>query len=155
VTDAGIEIRRASGSDLEQAIALRLAVFVGEQGVPESLERDGRDAGAVHLVAVESGRVVGTCRLLMPAPDPGARGAENGTARFGRLAVAPEHRRRGLGLALLAAAEEEARAAGVERIVLHAQTYAWRLYAAAGYRRRGEPFQQAGLEHITMELRIA
>jgi predicted GNAT family N-acyltransferase len=69
--------------------------------------------------------------------------------------VAPEQRRRGIASALLAAAADEARAAGAERIVLHAQTYAWRLYAAAGYRRRGRPFQEAGLEHITMERRLA
>jgi predicted GNAT family N-acyltransferase len=149
------EVRRAlSGAELEQALELRRSVFVGEQGVPESAEHDDLDSDAVHLVALQDGTVVGTCRLLLPSLSAGA-GRSAGSVRLGRLAVAPEQRRRGLASALLESAEHEARAAGASRIVLHAQTYAWRLYAALGYERRGEPFQEAGLEHITMERRLA
>jgi predicted GNAT family N-acyltransferase len=150
-----IEVRRAlGGAEFEQALELRRAVFVDEQGVPESAERDDRDSEAVHLVALKDETVVGTCRLLLTSPSAPADMAV-GSVRLGRLAVAPEQRRRGIASALLASAEREARAAGASRIVLHAQTYAWRLYAALGYERCGEPFQEAGLEHITMERRLA
>jgi ElaA protein len=66
-------------------------VFHGEQGVSPAADRDGRDPEATHVVAVDGGRVVGTCRLLL-------RGVR---ARLGRLAVEPELRRRGIGAALL------------------------------------------------------
>jgi predicted GNAT family N-acyltransferase len=149
-----LEVRRAADEDeLAQALALRRAVFVDEQGVPLAAERDGRDSEAMHLVALEGGRVLGTCRLLLASSrDRRGAGVE---VRLGRLAVAPEGRRRGIASALLTAAEQEARAAGAERIVLHAQTYASRLYADAGYRRRGRPFLEQGLEHVTMERRLA
>ena len=143
---AGVDIRR-SRDETERAAAadLRIRVFCGEQGVSPSEEFDGRDAEATHLVAVEDGVVLGTCRLL---------GAGD-TVRLGRLAVAREARRRGIGAALLAAGEAEARAAGAERIVLNAQTQALGLYTAAGYEAQGEPFMEAGIEHVRMERRLA
>ena len=49
-------------------MALRHAVFCDEQGVPPELERDAGDAAALHVVAVERGRVVGTCRVLGDGP---------------------------------------------------------------------------------------
>ena len=32
-------------------------------------ELDGRDGDALHLVAIDDGAVVGTCRLLTDGPD--------------------------------------------------------------------------------------
>jgi predicted GNAT family N-acyltransferase len=69
--------------------------------------------------------------------------------------VAAEARRRGVGAALLRAAEDEARAAGGRRIVLAAQTAARGLYTAAGYAVHGEPFDDAGIEHVLMEKALA
>ena len=60
-------------------------------------------------------------------------------------------RRRGIASALLERADEETRAAGARRLVLHAQTYARSLYEAAGYEPRGRIFMEAGIEHIAME----
>lgn len=104
-------------------------------------ELDGRDAGALHLVAVEDGLVIGTCRLL----------DDDDTARLGRMAVAPGARRRGLATALLADAERRARAHGARRIALAAQTDALGLYERAGYQPYGERFLDAGIEHLMME----
>ena len=46
-------------------------------------------------------------------------------------------------------------AAAAERISLHAQTYARELYARDGYRESGEPFEEEGIEHVTMEKQLA
>jgi len=141
------EVRRVRDArELEAALALREAVFAGEQGVDPAADRDGRDGEALHLVAVEDGAVLGTCRLLV---------APGGTARFGRLCVARAARGRGLGAALLAAAEREARAAGAARMGLHAQTDALPLYERAGFTPYGERFQEEGIEHLGMEKALA
>lgn len=108
-------------------------------------DRDGRDEEAQHIVAVEGGQVIGTCRLLLGG----------GVARLGRLAVAPECRGRGVGEAILAEADHVAAAAGCERIDLHAQTYAKRLYLVSGYAERGRTFVEEGIEHVAMEKRLA
>ena len=141
-----LEIRDTRDRDeLDAAFALRQAVFCGEQGVSAEEEFDGRDDDAQHLVAVEGGRVVATCRLLH----------EGTTTKLGRLAVAAEARRRGIASGRLAYADAIARARGSERIVLHAQTAARSLYESDGYEPRGDVFYEARIEHITMEKALA
>jgi predicted GNAT family N-acyltransferase len=129
----------------QAALALRFRVFCEEQGVDADLEADGRDDEAVHLVAVADGAVVGTCRLVL----------EGGTAKLGRMAVEPALRGRGIGAALLESAEAEARRAGARRIALHAQAAAIDLYARGGFAERGERFEEADIEHVLMEKRLA
>lgn len=141
-----MEVRPArDAAELRQAVALRERVFCVEQGVSRAAERDGRDGDALHLVAVEDGVVVGTCRLVFG----------RGSAFLGRLAVAADRRRRGIGAALLRAAAEHARAAGAGRISLHAQLGVRELYAGVGYVELGEPFVEEGIDHVTMEKAIA
>lgn len=136
------EVRRARG-DQEYAdlLALRYEVFCLEQGVPRHEEVDGRDHGAVHLVAVREGEVLGTCRLVFVGT----------TVQFSRLAVRKSARRRRIATTLLEEADAQARAGGARRLVLHAQTYARELYEQAGYRPRGRAFVEASIEHIAME----
>jgi predicted GNAT family N-acyltransferase len=141
-----MEVRPArDAAELRDALALRDDVFCGEQGVSSAAERDGRDGEALHLVAVEEGRVLGTCRVVFRA----------GSAFLGRLAVVRDERRRGIGAALLREADDRASAAGADRIGLHAQLEVRDLYAADGYVERGEPFVEEGIDHVSMEKRLA
>lgn len=143
VTDVlAYEVRRVRGEEeMAAALQLRRDVFCVEQGVPVREELDGRDGEALHLVAVAGGTLVGTCRLLFVGP----------TVQFSRLAVRQDARRQGIASALLKLADEESRAGGARRLVLHAQTYARSLYEAAGYEPRGRVFMEAGIEHVAME----
>jgi predicted GNAT family N-acyltransferase len=141
-TGIAVEIRRArDGGELAGALRLRHAVFCVEQGVPEHEELDGRDNEGIHLVALSGGELLGTCRMLVIGS----------TVQFSRLAVRRDARRNRIATALLRAADEETLAAGANRLVLHAQTYAQPLYEAAGYRTRGRVFVEAGIEHVAME----
>ncbi len=140
------EVRRAQGrQELAAALALRHDVFCVEQGVSERDELDGRDHEGIHLVAVRDGELLATCRILLVGT----------TAQFSRLAVRASARRQGIATAMLVRADEEARAGGAHRLVLHAQTYARELYENAGYRPRGRVFWEAGIEHIAMEKLLA
>jgi predicted GNAT family N-acyltransferase len=137
-----LEVREAqTEAELDAALALREQVFCGEQGVTPAADRDGRDGEATHVVAVEDGRVIGTCRLLL----------RGGVARLGRLAVERDQRGRGIGAAILREADRLARALGAERIALHAQTYARALYVNDGYAECGDVFVEEGIEHVAME----
>jgi predicted GNAT family N-acyltransferase len=140
------EVRRVRGeAEMAAALNLRHDVFCVEQGVPVYEELDGRDGEGVHLVAVSDGVLLATCRLLFVGP----------TVQFSRLAVVKSARRQGIASALLALADEETRAGGARRLVLHAQTYARALYDAAGYEPRGRIFMEAGIEHIAMEKHLS
>ena len=125
-------------------MALRTVVFVEEQGVPLAEEIDGLDDQATQLVALDGGEVVATCRLL---PDGAA-------FKLGRMVVAKQRRREGIAAEMLRVAEQEARLLGGEQISLAAQTYAVALYEQAGYVAYGEPFPDAGIEHIWMNKQL-
>jgi predicted GNAT family N-acyltransferase len=141
-TTLSFEIRRLrTQGEFDAALALRHEVFCVEQGVPENEERDGRDRSGLHLIALQEGEVVATCRLVFVGA----------TVQFSRLAVTRSARHQGIASALLRATDEESRARGASRIVLHAQTYARTLYDRAGYLPRGREFVEADIEHIAME----
>jgi predicted GNAT family N-acyltransferase len=137
-----VEVREVLTDDeLAAALELRERVFCEEQGVSFEADRDGRDREATHIVAVDGGRVIGTCRLLF----------RGGVARLGRLAVEPDRRGDGVGAAILREADRLARGAGADAISLHAQTYAKELYLRDGYHERGATFVEEGIEHVSME----
>ena len=140
------EVRPArDAEEVRAALALRHEVFVVEQAVPLEEEIDEHDHGdALHLVAVQDGRVIATCRLV---PD-------GETAKLGRMAVGAPARRRGIASRLLAEAEARARALGARCIELAAQTDALPLYERAGYAPCGGRFMDAGIEHQMMEKRL-
>ena len=141
-----MEVRPArDASEVEEALALREQVFCVEQGVALEADQDGLDERAIQVVAVEAGRVIGTCRVLV----------EGGVGRLGRMAVEAGSRGRALGAAILAAAERSAREAGAGLMRLHAQRYIEHLYAAAGYTPYGEPFVEEGIPHVAMEKPLA
>jgi predicted GNAT family N-acyltransferase len=121
---------------------VRYEVFVVEQRVPESLEWDGIDDRCVHALAVDgSGHVIGCGRLL---PD----------GHIGRMAVRAPWRGRGVGRAMLDLLIGLARQRGDARVVLNAQTQAMSFYARAGFVPSGPEFDEAGIPHREMALRL-
>ena len=141
-----MEVREArTDEEVGAALALRSRVFCEEQGVSFEADQDGRDPEATHIVAIDDGAVIGTCRLLF-------RGQ---VARLGRLAVERDRRGDGVGAQILREADRVAGGSGAESIALHAQTYALALYEAAGYRGYGPTFVEEGIEHVAMEKRLA
>ncbi len=141
-----MDVREALTDDeVAAALALRSRVFCDEQGVSFEADQDRRDPEATHIVAVDEGAVIGTCRLLF-------RGQ---IARLGRLAVERDRRGDGVAAAILREADRVAGEAGAESIALHAQTYALALYESAGYEEYGPTFVEEGIEHVAMEKRLA
>jgi predicted GNAT family N-acyltransferase len=134
-----ISIRIVSWPDARtDAMRVREAVFVVEQGVPPEIELDEWDARCDHALAFEAGgRVVGTGRLL---PD----------GHVGRMAVLGNWRGRGVGGAILAALIERAAARGMKRLLLNAQAHAVPFYASHGFVAFGEEFMEADIPHVAM-----
>jgi predicted GNAT family N-acyltransferase len=128
-------------AELEGAVNVRMRVFVAEQRITPSEEMDDADATATHAIALYSGHVIGTGRLLY---------RDGGGAQIGRMAVDRQYRRQGIGGRILAFLEEEARAQGVRICLLHAQEYVKAFYAGFGYLEQGDPFLEAGISHVEM-----
>jgi predicted GNAT family N-acyltransferase len=136
---ARITLRVGSWDQLgEAARAVRLAVFVQEQGIPASLDFDVRDATATHAVAFdEAGRPVATGRLL---PD----------AHVGRMAVLSSERGKGLGASILRSLVAVGDGRGLAALRLHAQTSAIGFYQREGFVTEGGIYEEAGIPHQTM-----
>lgn len=140
--------------ELREALAIRRAVFVEEQGVPEEQEIDAGDrdpaivTDVVHVLARLDGRPVGTGRLLIDVP-------VMTSAHIGRVAVLKEHRRSGVGRAVMEALQREARRLGFRGITLAAQTHALPFYERLGYVARGDTFSEEGIDHRWMDLRFS
>lgn len=142
----------ADEAELMQALAIREIVFIEEQSVPESFERDAEDASAFHLLALEGGHAVGTGRLIqLPQPPPGEEGS---WGRVGRMAVLQSNRKSGVGSKLLTALEAEAARRKLSGVLLHAQLSAMEFYQRHGYQPHGAVFEEAGMPHLEMTKKL-
>lgn len=134
-------------ADLQACFAVRKEVFVVEQGVPEDLEYDAYDPGAVHVLAAGAdGSVLGTGRLL----HGGVKTGDASVGSLGRLAVTPRARGTGVGTALVRGIEAAARTRGLTAVGLHAQTHALGFYERLGYAAYGPGFLEEGMPHRAM-----
>ncbi|MBD5635617.1 MAG: GNAT family N-acetyltransferase [Candidatus Eremiobacteraeota bacterium] len=134
---------------MRRALAVRLRVFVEEQGVPLDDEvdaHDREDPHAVHALALDStGRPIGAGRYYVP---------EAGTAQLGRMAVLREARGRGFGAAILKSLLADASRRGFARAHLHAQLAARKFYLKLGFWDDGSELWDAGILHQPMSINL-
>lgn len=121
---------------------VRRTVFIEEQGIPENEEWDDLDPQVTHVLAyARSGSVkrdvVGTGRL-----EP--------TGKIGRVAVLPQYRGTGAGVAIMQRLVHLAIERGFTEVYLNAQTYARGFYERLGFRVDGPEFDEVGIPHQRM-----
>lgn len=126
----------------EQLINIRQQVFIDEQQVPVSLEWDGMDEAAIHLLALDqAGNAIGCARIL-------------NEGSIGRMAVLAGARGQGAGMALLLAALEICKQQGWHDARLSAQTHAIGFYQRAGFVVCSAEYPDAGIPHVDMKLKL-
>ena len=122
--------------------AVREAVFIREQNVPEELEWDGMDGGSRHALALSlNGEAIGCGRIL-----------PNG--HIGRIAVLPQWRNQRVGTGIMEALLDEARTRGFKEVDVDAQVQALPSYHLFGFVEQGEVFMDAGMPHKKMTLKL-
>ncbi len=131
--------------ELEEALDIRKRVFVEEQGISETLEQDGNDSSALHMVVKNGDIAVGTVRI---------RFLNSQQAKLERMAILKPSRGAGIGKGIITFLEEKLKKRGIEQIVLHAQYYVIDFYIKCGFRETGLPFLEADIQHIRMEKTI-
>jgi len=105
----------------------------------------------VHVLAVrDDGVALGTGRLLFGPRAAEKVGGDLTLGSLGRLAVAEEARGLGVGVALVRAIEDAARARGLAAVDLHAQTHALGFYERLGYEAYGPEYLEAEIPHQGM-----
>ena len=137
-----IEIRPADfKKDFELLKFIRETVFVEEQSVPLELEWDEHDQTAYHLLAFDNNTAIATARIL-----------DNG--KIGRMAVLPDWRHQGIGTSMLKQLVDKAIQLGLEQVTLSAQVSAIPFYEPLGFVITSEPYEDAGIPHRDMQLRL-
>jgi predicted GNAT family N-acyltransferase len=127
-----------------QARDIRERVFIVEQHCPPEEEWDAHDDVSRHFLGFLGGRAVATARWRTVPLD------NRIVAKLERFAVLDEVRGEGYGRALVAAVIEDARKAGFDTQMIHAQAHLEPFYAGFGFVRVGHPFDEAGIPHVKM-----
>jgi predicted GNAT family N-acyltransferase len=129
-------------NDRVQIEHVRRTVFIEEQRIAERDEWDEVDPVAVHVLAFErpdaaKRDAVGTGRL-----EP--------TGKIGRVAVLPQYRGNGAGVAVMRRLMNLAAARGFTEVYLNAQLSAAGFYERLGFRVDGPEFDEVGIPHVRM-----
>ena len=130
-------------ADLQRCFALRKEIFVDEQQVPIEEEMDAYDAAATHFIGMDGGAIICCGRAV----------ALDEICKVGRIAVRKDRRRDGIGNLLMAHIENWARGQ-FKKIKLSAQKYVEAFYGKRGYQTTSGIFQDAGIDHVWMELEL-
>lgn len=134
-----LKISIADNTNMDKVYALRNEVFVIEQQVDPTIERDARDKEATHIVATMDNLVVGCARLFW----------EDG-AHVGRLAVAKEYRNKGVGRAICQYIIDLAKERNCHQVWLNAQLVSYDFYLKIGFTPVGDVFYEANMAHVKM-----
>lgn len=124
---------------------LRLDTFVTQQKITVA-EADDLDLVATHvfLLNQDETNALATCRIFR----------DHRQWILGRVAVSATMRSQQLGRKMLEAVHAYLAAQGVFTLSCHAQVQAQGFYERLGYEILGEPFPEAGIDHILMCKRL-
>jgi predicted GNAT family N-acyltransferase len=121
-----VEVVR-SMDEMARVIAIRGAIYMGEQRCPFEEEFDGNDFTATHLICHKDGEPVGCIRIRYFAD----------FAKLERLAVRHEGRGGGLAGRILDAAIDLCRKKGYSVLYAHSQKRFLKVWEQRGFRRMG------------------
>lgn len=129
----------------DEAVALRLEVLRKPLGLHFTTAQLASEREALHYAAYLDGDLVGTAFLLP---------LDERCVHLRQMAVVPDKQAVGIGAALLAHLEDEARRLGYETITADARVSALGFYLKKGYVASGNVYDHVGLPHRLISKRI-
>jgi predicted GNAT family N-acyltransferase len=134
-------INAQSDRDMDEVFHIRQEVFVNEQQVAPEIEYDRFEETSHHYLAFLGKEAAGTARW---------RKTPNGI-KLERFAVLPEFRKKGVASAIIK--EILGQLPDNTNVYLHSQIQVSSLYERFGFKKEGEQFEEAGIQHYKMVLR--
>ena len=132
-------IKYSDESSVEQAKSIRTKVFVEEQKVAPELEYDEVESESHHYLVLVNEKPVGAARW---------RETSKGI-KLERFAILSGYRNKGIGTVLLKEVMNDILPLN-RPIMLHSQLKAISYYERQGFRKEGDIFSEAGIEHYLM-----
>ncbi len=124
--------------ELYALLWLRDEVFVVGQKITAESEVDGQDPDCTHVIGRDdSGQVVATARLFLGVSP----------VKVGRVAVHPRLQGQGVGTQLMLYVNA---LIGERPAAMSAQAHLERWYASVGWRRVGDVYSEAEIDHVKM-----
>lgn len=130
--------------EIKDAMTVRREVFVKEQNVPLHIELDEHDDHATHFVGYINQQPVSASRLRT-IDDYG---------KLERICTLKAFRGNGYGHKIIEKMESELKKMNIFTSRLNAQFHAIDFYKNLGYRVISEPFEEANIEHVSMEKQL-
>lgn len=129
----------------QDSLAIRLEIFIDEQGYPDGSELDELEEETIHLVLYEDQQAIATNRIYQ---------VNNETYRIERVAVRKNARKRGLGERLIKEAEAKIIELDGKKITLKSEDIAITFYKRFGYKPAGDEIMEYGFSHQAMMKKI-
>jgi predicted GNAT family N-acyltransferase len=131
-------------SEYQRVISLRKTVFVREQKVPLAMEIDEFEKDSQHVIVLLRNKPIGCARLR----------TVNGSIKLERLCILKKYRGFGYGKEILQWMIDFALLQHPKNVYMHAQAYLIEFYKKFNFEPYGNIFDEAGIQHIEMRLRL-
>jgi len=133
---------------MEEIEPIRREVFGAELGFPKNINFDEIDEIAIHAVVYKD-----INRTIPVATGRLYKTGEGQDYKIGRIAVKKEERGQGFGDFIVRMLVDKGLMMGADRVIVGAQPHAIKFYEKIGFKRTGECYKEADIEHTVMEIR--
>lgn len=130
---------------IQDALKIRVAVFVEEQQISKELEFDGLDDECLHFVSYDEDLPIAAGRLRII----------DTIGKVQRICVLKEYRGKQIGNEIMHIIHETAKQNDVKQLLLHAQESAIPFYEKLGYEITSEVFYEADIPHVEMKFNLS
>ena len=131
--------------EYKQMVELRNEILRKPLGIEFDLKELEREKNDILIAAFEEEKMLGCCLLTR---------VNNQCVRLRQMAVENNLQGKGIGAAMMNYAENVARDAGYNKIIMHARRTAIGFYEKLGYKTSGEEFEEITIPHIIMEKKL-
>ena len=141
----GLQIKIAKDSkEIKDCLGVRYQVFTLEQGINENQDKDGLDESSDHIIAYYNKNPSGTARIKYI----------DGKAKLERMAVLKSQRGKNIGAEMLKFIINYCRNKKIKGIYFHSQEHAKNFYEKSGFKIRGKTFEEVGVPHVEMFMKL-
>ncbi len=131
--------------EYQQMVELRNEILRKPLGLSFDAEELSRENGDILIAAFEEDTILACC-LLTPV--------DKHCVRLRQMAVQNNLQGKGIGAAMMNYAENVARDAGYNKVIMHARKTATLFFEKIGYKVTGKEFVEITIPHYVMEKRL-
>lgn len=131
--------------EYQQMVELRNEILRKPLGLTFDEKELAREKEDILIAAFEEDKILGCCLLTK---------VDSQCVRLRQMAVQNNLQGKGIGAAMMNYAENVARDAGYNKIIMHARKTAMDFYKKLGYKVVGEEFEEITIPHIIMEKKL-